>query len=135
MITESQMYWMTRADDLRKLLEGVGFFCITVGVIASFGLLFAYLVSLDDDKTRIEFTKSRLLRWLGPSVLAFAFVMLLIRSFIPSTRDYAAIKVVPMILNSESTAIVQKDAGALYNLAVEWAKEQLKGSTNAEQEK
>jgi len=135
MITESQMYWMTRADDLRKLLEGVGFFCMVVGVIAIFGLIFAYLVSLDDDKTGIEFTKSRLLRWLGPSALAFAFVMLLIRSFIPSTRDYAAIKVVPMILNSESTAIVQKDAGALYNLAVEWAKEQLKGSTNAEQEK
>jgi hypothetical protein len=135
MITESQMYWMTRADDLRKLLEGVGFFCMVVGVIAIFSLIFAYLVSLDDDKTGIEFTKSRLLQWFGPSALAFAFVMLLIRSFIPSTRDYAAIKVVPMILNSESTAIVQKDAGALYNLAVEWAKEQLKGSTNAEQEK
>lgn len=133
MITESQMYWMTRADDLRKLLEGVGFFCMIAGVIAIFGLIFAYLVSLDDDKTGIEFTKSRLLRWLGPSALAFAFVMLLIRSFIPSTRDYAAIKVVPMILNSESTAIVQKDAGALYNLAVEWAKEQLKVDVGQEQ--
>jgi hypothetical protein len=68
-------------------------------------------------------------------VSTFALVIGLTYALVPSTKEYAAIKVIPLLLNSESTATVQKDAGALYNLAVEWAKEQLKADVGQTEQK
>jgi len=135
MITESQMYWLTRMDSLRDLLRMVGALSAVVGIVATVFLIVAYISTLDGDKFSITLMKSRLFRWLGPVVSTFALVIGLTYALVPSTKAYAAIKVIPLLLNSESTATVQKDAGALYNLAVEWAKEQLKADVGQTKQK
>jgi hypothetical protein len=129
------MYWLTRMDSLRDLLRVVGVLSAVVGIVATIFLIVTYVSTLDGDKFSITLMKSRLFRWLGPVVSTFALVIGLTYALVPSTKEYAAIKVIPMILSSENTATARKDSGALYNLAVEWAKEQLKADVRQTEQK
>ena len=44
----------------------------------------------------------------------------------PSTKQYAAINAIPMVLNSDEAAEASREVTELLGLASEWAKEQLK---------
>ena len=108
MITTQQMYWLTRLDDIALTL---GLFIIG-GVIAAIVL---YIVGstafdIDDDSSKkLQRTATRLLY-----AVALATV---IGIFVPSTKEMAAIIVIPRIVNNEK---VQDAGNKLYVLAVEW---------------
>ena len=135
MITESQMYWLTRADDLRHVLGQISTVAFKLGTVPFIILFIISIAAAAGDKGAKDAMTSHLLQWAGPALIIISLVALTTKSFMPSTRDYAVIKAIPAILNSDRAEIIQKDASELYDLTVEWAKEQLKGSTNAEQEK
>lgn len=132
MVTESQMYWLTRMDDLRSLLYTVTILSAIFGVVAMVALVIVSICASSGDRVLADVVKGRLFRWLGPVLLTLTLCAGLTHALLPSTRDYAAIMVIPAVLNSERTATIQKDAGELYDLTVEWAKSQLKTTKDAQ---
>lgn len=117
MITTSQMYWITSLDAIVKMLS---VFVLLLGLIM-FGLVAGGCMLRNDYSTteRGYATGRRLhkaaLRLIAPFLfLVFAF------TFTPTTKQMAAILVVPRIANSEKVQIV---GNKLYDLAVEWMDE------------
>ena len=130
MVTASEMYWLTRLDSIKELIGMTGTVMVIIcGMIA--GIL-GVLFSLDPPGDLVKKTKNILKFWIV--VLIVGFFFLVANVFIPTTKEYAAIKVVPAILNNE----LEEDLGDVYDLGMEWAKDQLKemkGGDEREQRK
>jgi H+/Cl- antiporter ClcA len=129
MITASEMYWLTRLDYIRGVASG---FSILLGIVSAIGLgVWAVHSAIlweetrrakprDDEVSFFTASTRACRRIVVPSALVF-LVCLLTRVFVPTTKEMAAIKVVPML----ATEKVQEDAGELYDLTVDWMKTQL----------
>lgn len=126
MITPTQIYWLTRLDSIK----GFGSLFVAFSI-----MLFFCLVFLTVGKTTEEINegKSVLASKLGFFVRLVTVIFLAsllpfigITCFVPTTREMAAIIIVPKIANSEK---VQQAGNQLYTLAVEWM-EELRPSKN-----
>lgn len=114
-ITETTMYWLTRFD----YLQGFMFVFGGIGLIASFTIATILFFTAGDhyEKKRNAFYKwaKRL------SLLSIIFLCSIIGGlFTPTTKEYAAIKLVPIIMNDES---VQQLPEKAIELANDWLDE------------
>ena len=118
MITQTQMYWLTRLDALDALVccIGVTFFVLSLvlGIIGG-----VILAEYGFEERGCGIGKRLHHKWL-PLCMAVSFACALTASLIPSTKEMAAIIVIPRIANSEK---VQDVGNRLYDLAGEWAEE------------
>ena len=119
MITTTQMYWLVKLDDMRSMLK-----CVMGLPIAGAAIIFILGVVVlinSDDCSKEERQKLFEAFWSGfkwcMSLIAVAVVIHVAAAFIPSTKQMAAIIVVPKIANSEK---VQTTGNKLYDLALEW---------------
>lgn len=122
MITPIQMYWLVKLDDMRGVINGIMWLPISVAIIIGILAIAALLASIDDPMEK----KKELLDgvwksgiWCA-SLIVVAVVVHIAVAFVPSTKQMAAIIVVPKIANSEK---VQTVGNQLYDLAVEWMNE------------
>ena len=117
MITTAQMYWLTRLDSIQVVTFIVAFVPTIILFIWAFFKLVDFLTGLEYGLTEHE--KIEALQRVKFSILWFVFCMVLWLPlcFIPSSREMAAIIVVPKIANSEK---VQQAGNKIYDLAVEW---------------
>lgn len=124
MITASEIYWILKLDDIQGLLilltVLVGAYCLAMVVLLGLARGIAY-----DDKKE-EKTMKFCAKQLFITVPVFA-VLLLIGTLIPSTKQMAAIKVIPAIANSEIVGEMSNYAKELYRMGVNAIKEQLTG--------
>ena len=103
MITTTQMYWLVTMD---SIVHASAIIAIALGVMA----FLTIPMVLDDDLPKRT-----------PSAIALAAVAFaLVAAFVPTTRQMAAIVMVPKIANNEK---VQAAGNKLYDLAVEWMDE------------
>ena len=125
-ITPSMIYWLTRLDEF-SFLFGIIFVCIVivalVNVIGGFVALDSYSTDkLYNRPERLAESKHNIKVRFGRAV-KLALVALLvgvINSFIPSTKQAAAIIVIPKIANSEIVAEMGDTAKELVGLAKSW---------------
>ena len=103
MITMTQMYWLVTLDSI-VIASAV---CLALSLIASVA---AIGVALDMDKHW----------WLPKLTVTLAVLSLLAVTFIPSTKQMAAIIIVPKLVNNEKTQMM---GNRLCELAVEWMEE------------
>lgn len=122
MITQTQMYWLVKLDDMRGVITGIMWLPISVAIIIGILAISALLASIDDPMEK----KKEILEgvwkcgvWCA-SLIVVAVVIHIAGAFVPSTKQMAAIIVVPKIANSEK---VQTVGNQLYDLAVEWMNE------------
>ena len=118
MPTATQMYWFTRLDHFFGLAEAF----IMIGAIALFASVLIFVISANDSDGSGEMEPARK-KWLK-RILTSALVLLClgggIMTFVPTTKEMAAIYIVPEIVNSEKL----RDAGdRMYTLAIEWMEE------------
>lgn len=123
MITSSFMYWITRLDSI----------CCTIGVFSAIAMAAAIVMAIPlgmeyftwanssseyrDDINDTAIPKlRRMVLWFS----IIGSILLLALAFIPTTKEAAAIIVVPKIANSESVAEVST---AVKDAAVKWLKE------------
>ena len=135
MITTAQMYWLTRLDNL-KLFLGHGIVPIYVVGLIILAIIAVILFSLGtftgngsidffsgktDEEMKEEQKRLRHCSWRClKAFVALAIVAVLsavANVLTPSTREMAAIIIVPKIVNSEK---VQTTGNKLYELALEW---------------
>ena len=128
-ITPSMIYWLTRLDEF-SFLFGIVFVCIVivalVNVIGGFVALDSYSTDrLYNRPERLAESKHNIKVRFGRAV-KLALVALLVGvvdSFIPSTKQAAAIIVIPKIANSEIVAEMGDSAKELVGLAKAWLTE------------
>jgi surface polysaccharide O-acyltransferase-like enzyme len=110
MITESEMYWLTRMDYFQTAAEVVG----VVLSLVSIAFLFISIMLWRDRKIKMKV-------WF---LCLFVGILLFIPSigstFIPNTKEMCAIKLVPLIVNDEQ---VQELPNKVVELANEWLDE------------
>ena len=122
MITTSEMYWLTRLDDINFVL---GLFFI-LGGVATFLLYLYGAIEYEDAPDR-----RRQVWQIARRALSSVILALIVGTFIPTTKEMAAILVIPKIVNNEK---VQDAGNKLYDLAVEWL-EALKPEKNTKEAK
>lgn len=122
MITESTIYWVTRLDAFNNLVSAVSLISV-IFVIAS--IIASCIVmgernSLlnDDDKLILP------LKFLTGSIIILVVCATLL-VFVPTTKEYAAMKILPKIANDEALNTLSQDGKELYRLTVDYLKEQV----------
>ena len=106
-ITPEMMYWMTRCYYIRFL-----------GIVLSFAAPVSLMLFL---AMAFDLGLKPLVKWLFSTVLSvLIFLGVFLAVFVPSTKEMAAIYVVPKIANSQTV----KDLGeGVVTLAREWLEE------------
>lgn len=123
MITETTLYWFTRLSHIHEVIDSLfaPFIALT---IVSFLLLIVLSIiekmSCDNDEKMIFSTICKVTKkTCCITACGVAFTMIC-SIFVPTTKEMAAIIVIPKIANNESI----KDLGdEIVNLAKEWMKE------------
>lgn len=110
-ITTMQIYWLIKLDDIISLLTI--FACISV-VWTIIHIVRWLNWRIENCKTPT--TAPKMSAWGMVAIILFAIVA----TFIPSTKQMAAIMIVPRLANSEK---VQTIGNKVYDLAVEWMEE------------
>lgn len=105
MITPTQMYWLVTLDGIKGLM-------VALCAVSAIAIIAAIICWVENDSNKAQ-------RFAVASV-AVLLIALMGAAFIPSTKQMAAILVVPRIVNSEK---VQTVGNKLYDLAVEWMDE------------
>lgn len=124
MITTAQMYWITRADAIHDTLTGFMIPLIILVVLATIGKIMLIFAVAEND-VEMQVIKSVTKFWVG-----FCVALGLIagaRMFVPTTKELAAIIVVPKIANSTLvTEKIPQELSELYTLAKQYMIESLK---------
>ena len=121
MITGWEIYWFTRLDPIR----GLAGMTAVMGLIVFF-LMFLLYPAFCDIFAHDDGRRKKSLAWAARSQIA-AFSATVLCSFAhaltPTTREMAAIKVIPMIANSESMQKLGDVGDNMLDLANEWLRE------------
>ena len=122
MITPTQMYWLVKLDDMRHVLSCVMWLPIVLAVVIGVMAFATFMMTIDGDRETRKEAVSDIARLaiLCVSMLLIVVALQVAVAFVPSTKQMAAIIVVPKIANSEK---VQTVGNQLYDLAVEWMNE------------
>lgn len=116
-VTQGFMYWLTRLDGVHTFLA------VLTGFMGLLTLCSMIAVMINAD-AECEMPKWQ---WLPFKIGSSILVLLCVGTFIPTTKEMAAIIVVPLVVNSEATKQVGHDvldiSGSLGDLAQEWIKE------------
>lgn len=115
-ITTTQMYWFMMLDNIKI---GSGLMC-TVAALFFIGMIIA---TYDLGKCPV------IVKVLTPTLGVLFVALFSVCVFLPSTKQMAAIMIVPRIANSEK---VQTVGNRVYDLAVEWMEELKPNKTGKE---
>ncbi len=105
-ITTMQMYWLVMLDNIISGLVAIVIIC------AAFFILGVPILGV--------LGKEELFPSIARKLLVVMAASILVLTFTPSTKQMAAIMIVPKIANSEK---VQTIGNKVYDLAVEWMEE------------
>jgi hypothetical protein len=121
MITESNIYWMTRLDEIKTLLSVAGgVMCVIFGVALMICLGGCIVNKIEDDKEYLRSFKKALMYVLP--IFLFGLALPIGNVFIPTTKQYAMIKVIPAIANDQR---IQQEATEIYDMAKQALKQTL----------
>lgn len=125
MITESSVYWLTRLDAIHAWIDVVSVVLWLAAATLVLGAIMTYLASTDySDKTESHDKMIRLSRKCLTAALVITatvvFAIYGVQTLVPTTREMAAVKVIPAIANSQTA----RDPGSeITSLAEEWLAE------------
>lgn len=117
MLTSENLYWITRMDSIKCLMEVMGGFFL---ILVFFMLLFFPMI------TDLVPFKIKILVKVGIGFFLVGTFLLLLAIFIPTTKEFAFIYVAPKIANSDIAKELGRDFIELKGLAIEYMKENLK---------
>lgn len=131
MITGVQMYWLTRLDGIHDLLCGIMVAsCVAWGILSVIAGVATFVSDTKEERQKAAFARRV---WLGAALIAL--LSGLIHVFTPTTKELAAIIVVPRIANSQLvTEKIPQELSELYTLAKQYMVATLKEKV-AEKEK
>lgn len=127
MITESTMYWITRLDSIKNVSGTLAIVSGVLAVISTIAAVAVSAASCADPSDESKQTAKTLRRCNAYIALVF-FVFVSVATLTPTSKEFAVIKVVPMIANSEALETVSKDGKEIYSMGIEALKNWIKGT-------
>lgn len=117
MITTAQMYWLTRLDSVHSLLSGILVVtCIALGILSVIAGIATFVSDTEEDRRKAAFARRI---WLSAALISLTAGI--IQVFTPTTKEMAAIIVVPKIANSQLvTEKIPQELSELYTLAKQY---------------
>ena len=132
-MTESTMYWLTRLDAVNNLLHSLSLLAfvtlfITFATYVITGLIKGCSARWNhDDHVDPDWQAANNCQKTARPVMIYALILTvaisLVRVFIPTTREMAAIKVVPVIASPENCQKLKAINNDILNDAAEWLKD------------
>lgn len=130
MITQSELYWITRLDYIGSFFMGLAVFM----VIPITFCIANYFIALEE--RRYVYNQKEIKRL--NSTIQKSIIGLIISLFLaliwwiacvltPSTKDMCMIKVIPMLANSEMVQQLSQDGKEIYTLGINRIKKELTG--------
>lgn len=121
MLTESNIYWITRLDEIKNTASGIG--VIACLLIVCGGIIFTF-VQVNNDLEN-DFKHVRKLSWVIPGLgILLSIFCMLINTFVPTTKEMAAIIVIPKLIQTfENNEHLQKFPAKIIALAESWMEE------------
>lgn len=113
MITESEIYWITRLNGLITVLAIIGSMLIVAGIV----LIISWYADWYHNEDRAIFRK-RVKRPVLPIIIGMLMIFSI--AFVPTTRQMCIIKILPLIANNEQ---VQELPNKIVELANDWLDE------------
>ena len=121
MITGWEIYWFTRLDPLKELTGSTAVLGLVLsGIMFLLYPMFSEIFDCDEDK------RKKYLTWTTGLQIAMFFASVLSAlayAMTPTTKEMAAIKVIPMIANSGSMQKLGDVGNNMLDLANEWLRE------------
>ena len=114
MVTEEMVYWITRLDEVKEVLRVLNLLFVIFGITSVGFTLFIGLIR-DDDPWRFPRGVA-----MGSILLVLGVLFAIGNAFVPTTKEYAAIKVIPMVANNED---IKELGSEIPKLAREWVDE------------
>lgn len=126
MITQAQIYWITRLDAFCGVLVAAIVMCFIVGIIMGISaIIAANNIEWSNDHERKWWICSRNYRAkLSLASFVVALIILALGSFVPTTKEMAAIIVIPKVANNESLQDLGRGIVDLANIWLEELKPQ-----------
>ena len=119
MISGWTIYWITRLDSIVDLMNKISvFLMISLGILFVLVLLLASIGMSEASKDALKSSQC-LFKHLIITLLIVCPVFI-IRTFIPSSKDVAAIVIIPLIINNEK---IQQIPNEVMDLGLEWLKD------------
>lgn len=118
-MTEFQVYWWLKLDGIIQL--GTALSCILL--LTTCLIIFGWV----DEGDEVDEKMNKLYRTLLTIFSLLLVLTVIATKLIPSTKEYAIIKVLPVVSNSQLLGDIKKDIPHVYELAKEALKEKLKG--------
>lgn len=128
-ITPAEMYWILKLDDILDAVQALGI-CFTVFAIV---VTIARLIMCGPLREDMPLEVCSATRKASRILIAISSIFIIASALLPTTKQYAAIKVIPLILNSDAVKTVAADAKDLYALGIQGLKEALTKQTEAKQ--
>lgn len=119
MITESELYWILKLDDIRTFFVGCTVFFFIAAALLPILTLVHYAAPVCTERTWRSGRFTRLVVYIAP------LVSMLMIALLPSTKQMAAIKAIPAIVNSDAAKDITSDTEELYKLGIKALKEKL----------
>lgn len=117
MISEFSLYWILKLDDICRALFALSLTAFAISMITGFiwGV----------QTTEGEYAAARTARNICKKSLLISVILFSVYTFIPTTKQIAAIKVIPAITNSDIASELSEDAKSVYRLGVQAIKDYL----------
>ena len=128
-ITPTEIYWLLKLDAIQNLFTGLT--TISAIAIIFFGVSYAIKIDFTDYNRDKEANEKLWSAWRKRlmlfSIVPIVFISL--STFIPSTKQMAAIMIAPPIINNEKVQQIPKDLLDILGLSIKKVKKKLKEET------
>ena len=140
-MTESTMYWLTRLDHAHSFLTGFGCLLCIVGILTTVVSVVAWAIRsanaqyntktyADSDWTAAN-SILKITRPIAILAVSLCIAVDAVKVFIPTTREMAAIKVVPALASPENCQKLKTISSDILDVAADWLKD-IKGKKNGQ---
>ena len=133
-MTESSMYWLTRLNGIHSFITGILFPLVLVSVFAVLAMVISYAMAKCNEKDAEQsgyakeqfelasgFFKTSLKVFIYTA--ASAVCLNAASVFIPTTKEMAAIKVVPILAGPETAEKLKGVSSDMVDAAAQWLKD------------
>ena len=140
-MTESTMYWLTRLDHVRIFLNGFGCLLAIVGTLTTAVSIVAWAMRSANAHYNTEshvdldwkFANGvlKIIRPIAVLAVSLCIAVDALTVFIPTTREMAAIKVVPALASPENCQKLKTISSDILDVTADWLKD-IKGNKNGQ---
>lgn len=140
-MTELTMYWLTRLDHAHSFLSSFGCLLAIVGLLTTIVSIVTWAIrdanahynteNYVDSDWKIANSILKITRPIAVLTVSLCIAVDAVKVFIPTTREMAAIKVVPALASPENCQKLKTISSDILDVAADWLKD-IKGKKNGQ---